>query len=224
MSLRRLAALSCVLALVAAPPLAGGCRSAYYDLNEQILGRHKRDLLKARVRDGREEQQRAQEQILTTLEAFQQVTGFEGGELEERYERLAGEYERSEARARAVGERIAAIERVAEDLFEEWEAEIGEITNAELRRRSAKSLRETRGRYSTLIGAMRRAEGRMAPVLAAFRDQVLFLKHNLNARAVASLEGNLDGIESDVAALVREMQAAIREAEAFVETLEGEAP
>ena len=29
----------------------------------------------------------------------------------------------------------------------------------------------------------------MKPVLAAFHDQVLVLKHNLNARAIASLEG-----------------------------------
>ena len=219
--MHRLAAWTFALALVAAPLFTGACRSVYYDLNEELLGRHKRDLLKARVQDGREAQQEAQEQFLTTLESFQQVTGFEGGDLEDRYETLAGEYERSEARARAVGERIAAIERVAGDLFAEWEREIGEITNADLRRRSAATLRDTRSRYATLLGAMRRAEGRMEPVLAAFRDQVLFLKHNLNARAVASLEGSLAGIEGDVAALVREMQAAIREAESFVATLEG---
>lgn len=219
--MRRLAVLTCALALGAAPLLAAGCRSIYYDLNEEILGRHKRDILKARVADGREEQQQAQEQFLTTFEAFKQVTGFDGGDLEDRYEKLEREYERSEAEARAVGERIAAIERVAGDLFEEWESEISEIQNADLRRRSAASLRETRGRYAGLIGAMRRAEAKMAPVLAAFRDQVLFLKHNLNARAVASLQGNVVAIEGDVEALVREMQAAIREAEAFVAALEG---
>ena len=36
---------------------------------------------------------------------------------------------------------------------------------------------------------MRLAESRIEPVLKSFRDQVLFLKHNLNAKAIASLRG-----------------------------------
>jgi len=33
------------------------------------------------------------------------------------------------------------------------------------------------------------AEDQIAPVLKAFHDQVLFLKHNLNSRAIGSLKG-----------------------------------
>mgnify|MGYP003898698293 CR=1 FL=1 len=46
----------------------------------------------------------------------------------------------------------------------------------------------TRRRYDDLMRVMRRAADRMDPVLATFRDQVLFLKHNLNAQAVGSLD------------------------------------
>ena len=201
--------------------LAPACSRAYYDLNESLLGRHKRDILKARVRDGRQEQQEAQEQFLTTFELFKQATGFEGGDLEDFYQELQTGYERSEAKATAVRERIDSIEKVARDLFAEWEGEIGQIQSADLRRRSSASLRDTERRYGEMIGAMRRAESKMEPVLVAFRDQVLFLKHNLNARAIASLEGVALSIEDDVAVLVRDMQTAIREAEAFVATMEG---
>ena len=134
---------------------------------------------------------------------------------------MRGEYEASEARAEAVSQRIDAIEKVARDLFSEWEQEIELISSADLRRRSAGQLRDTRGRYEDLIGAMRRAESKMSPVLVAFRDQVLYLKHNLNARAIDALEDNVVAIEGDVASLVREMQAAIREADAFVASMEG---
>ena len=68
--------------------------------------------------------------------------------------------------------------------------------------------------------AMRRAENRMDPVLQAFRDQVLFLKHNLNARAIASLEGTVVAIEGDVKRLLDELGRSIREADAFLDTLE----
>ena len=56
----------------------------------------------------------------------------------------------------------------------------------------------------------------MGPVLSAFGDQVLFLKHNLNARAIASLKGSLADLQTDIAQLVQEMEASIAEAERFV--------
>jgi len=59
----------------------------------------------------------------------------------------------------------------------------------------------------------------MDPVLSAFRDQVLYLKHHLNARAVASLQDELEAIETDVASLVAEMEASITEANTFISSM-----
>lgn len=207
------------VALVLATGLAAACTSVYYDAMERV-GIEKRDILADRVEDGREEQQKAQEQFENAFARFKAATDFDGGDLEDLYDELDAEYRRSEAKAEDVRERIRSIEQVAADLFEEWEDEIGQISSADLRGRSRSKLRDTRTRYDRLIAAMRRAEGRMEPVLVAFRDQVLFLKHNLNASAIASLEGSVVSIESDVAVLIREMQAAIREADAFLSTLE----
>jgi len=214
---------ACIVTALAATALspALGCRSVYYDLNEELLGRHKRDILSSRVEGAREDQQEAQEQFLTTFELFQQATGFQGGDLEDFYEQLKGDYDASVEKAAAVRERIDSIEQVAGDLFAEWEAEIAMISNPELRRRSSTNLRDTRARYGQLITAMQRAESKMDPVLVAFNDQVLYLKHNLNARAIASLEDNVIAIEDDVTALLRDMQAAIQEAERFVASMEG---
>ena len=57
------------------------------------------------------------------------------------------------------------------------------------------------------------------PVLLAFRDQVLFLKHNLNARAIASLQTELVSVEANVASLIKEMEASIGEADAFIKAM-----
>jgi hypothetical protein len=195
-----------------------GCQTAYYKTMEK-LGYHKRDILVDRVKDAKETQEETKEQFKSALEKFSSVVNFKGGELEDKYNQLNDEYEKSEEKAKDVSTRIASVESVAEDLFEEWQTELDQYTNSKLRRSSERQLKQTKEKYSQLIGAMKRAEKKIAPVLAAFRDQVLFLKHNLNAQAIASLQGELVSIESDVASLVREMEASINEADAFIQSL-----
>lgn len=59
----------------------------------------------------------------------------------------------------------------------------------------------------------------MEPVLRQFRDQVLYLKHNLNATAIGSLRGTADTIHLDLQRLLSQMNASIAEADRFVQTL-----
>lgn len=67
-----------------------------------------------------------------------------------------------------------------------------------------------------MAAAMRKAEKTMYPVLDVLRDQVLFLKHNLNARAIASIKTELATVQRDVAALVTQMESSIAEANQFI--------
>ena len=214
-----------IAALAALCPTAA-CRSAYqetyYRAMEEVFGKEKRDLLIDRVDDARDSQEAAREQFASALDEFSAVVGFEGGDLEVAYERLASEFERSEERAEAVSEQIDGVEEVAEALFGEWENELEEYTDPQLQRQSERQLRQTRARYAELLGTMRRAEATMPPVLDTFRDQVLFLKHNLNARAVASLEGTARDLRTEVATLLSEMEESIREADRFIEAMRAE--
>lgn len=198
--------------------LLSGCQTAYYQAME-TLGYHKRDILTSRVQEARDVQQEAKEQFQSALERFSAVLNFHGGELEDTYDRLKTELVRSEEQAEAVRRRVDAVESVAEALFEEWEAELAQYTNNRLRRSSAQKLAQTRQRYTPLIQAMRRAEGKIEPVLTVFRDQVLFLKHNLNAQAIASLHDELVSVEADVGSLIRELEAAITQADAFIQAM-----
>ena len=210
----RLLALSLVVCLLALT----GCKSTYYSAWEK-LGWEKRDILSDSVTDARNEQQKASTQFKTTLERFKELTNFQGGELESKYNTLKGQYESCESRAATVTKRVNDVDTVAKDMFSEWEQELTQYQNASLRATSEKKLSDTRQRYGQLIGAMRKAESRMKPVLAQFKDQVLFLKHNLNAQAIASMQGTTSEIELDVNQLIKEMDAAIAEADAFIGTL-----
>ena len=205
-----------ILCLIAA--LLGGCKSAYYNVWEK-LGWEKRDLLVDAVQEAREEQVDAQKQFKTTLQRFQELTGFSGGELESKYKKLNAAYEDSVSQADAVRGKIKDVETVATDLFKEWEKEIAEYENSDLKRDSEQKLRDTRRRYEQLFSAMKSAESRMDPVLRKFKDHVLYLKHNLNAQAIASLQTTVAGIEGDVSKLITEMEASIREADEFIKQM-----
>ena len=185
----------------------------------ESFGVEKRDILVDRVEEARDAQDSASEQFASALDQFRATVNFDGGDLEEVYDRLNSEYESSSAEAGDVSARIDAVESVAEDLFSEWEQELDQYSRADMRRTSASLLKDTRTRYSKLMASMRRAENSMAPVLEAFHDQVLFLKHNLNARAIGALRNELDTIERDTARLITQMQKAIAEANAFIDSM-----
>jgi len=197
-----------------------GCKSTYYNAWEK-MGWEKRDILVDRVQDARDDQEKAKEQFKTTLERFQSLTNFQGGELEATYKKLSGDYERCEARAADVSKRIAAVDTVARDMFREWKTELEQYENANLRRASEQKLRDTESRYDQLITAMKRSEEKMQPVLGAFRDQTLMMKHSLNAQAIASLQETAAGIEQDVERLITEMEASIAEADQFISQMKG---
>ena len=212
---------STILAILGAVVILAGCSSVYYGTMEKF-GYHKRDILVDRVQDARDAQQEAKKQFESVLEQFIAVVGFEGGELEETYKHLKADLSRSENKARAVHARIKDVEDVAQALFREWESELDDYTNAKLKRLSKRKLEQTQERYAQLISTMHRVEGKIEPVLVAFRDQVLFLKHNLNAQAVASLESELASVRTDVATLLKAMETSIAEANDFIETMNQE--
>ena len=202
-----------------AAAVGGGCSSATIALKEKF-GYPKREQLVARVQDARDSQTEAKKQFESALAEFLSVTGAQVPELEAKYDQLRKEQERSESRAAAVNDRIANVERVGEALFKEWRQELSQYSSDTLRKASEQQLNDTRAQYDKLIGVMKAAAAKMNPVLAAFKDQVLFLKHNLNARAIASLQANATQIQSDVAGLVRDMEASIAEANAFIQQMQ----
>jgi hypothetical protein len=209
---------SCALLLVLLI-LGPGCRSTYYSTMEKF-GVYKRDLLKKRVVAARDEQQAASQQFKDAMTRLKELYGFQGGDLEKTYDALKRDYDRSAAKADEVHKRIRDVETVANDLFQEWDGEIKQMSSETLRANSRKQLRETRRRYDDLHAALKQAERSMDPVLTAFRDHVLYLKHNLNAQAIASLKGEAASIQTDITKLINEMNAAIAHADEFIKQMQ----
>jgi predicted nucleic acid-binding Zn-ribbon protein len=199
--------------------LVTGCRSTYYAAWEQF-GVEKRDILKKRVVAARDEQKEAGEEFKDAMTRLKEITGFDGGKLEKAYDDLKSDFDDCSSRAEAVRKRIKDMETVAADLFTEWEKEIAQISTPTLQASSRERLKATRERYRGLHTALKSAENSMAPVLTQFKDYVLYLKHNLNAQAIASLKGEATNIQAEISKLIAQMNQSIAKADEFVKTLQ----
>lgn len=212
--------LVCCFCLLSVAGCQSAVDSAYYGMWEK-LGVEKRDILVDRVEDAQDSQKDAQEQFASALDEFSALINFDGGELEEVYNNLNDQFEVSKESAAAVTERINKVESVAEALFVEWENEIGIISNTNLKRDSQRKLSETKRKYASLLKSMRKVEKSMDPVLTALQDNVLALKHNLNANAIGQLQGEFNSIKQDVGSLIIEMNAAIKQSDEFIKSIKG---
>lgn len=200
------------LCLTATLVVLAGCTSLYYSSMKK-LGKEKRDILVSRIEDGKQAQEDAAKQFKTALEAFQEVTQFDGGDLEKLHKKLNKQLEETDERARKVHDRVQSIDKVAGDLFKEWSGEIDKMSGGRLQAESRTLLRGAETRHASLMRQMRSSEAKMTPVVQAFRDQVIFLKHNLNARAITSLKKTVLEIDDDVKALVLDIEKSAREAD-----------
>ena len=193
--------------------------SAYYQSRESFLGHHKRDIVVIQVDQACNSLKSTRDQFEDALEQFKNIVNVEETSLAQRYKLLQRQFEFCKGRSDDVSHRIIAIEEVSASLFKEWDEELKQYSNRALRSRSRQQLKASKQQYSRLIKTMHKAESRIHPVLSAFKDQVLFLKHNLNAQAIAALQHEFVEIGIDISQLIEVMEITINEASRFVSTL-----
>jgi len=196
-----------------------GCSSTGIAVRESVFGIAKREQLVDRVEEARDSQEAAKKQFASALDEFVAITNQQGSDLEGRYKSLKKEFDRSKSRADDVRSRINKVETVGNSLFSEWAADNAKIGNASMKSAAESQRSASRGTFDNMVRVMHEAERKMDPVISAFQDQVLFLKSNLNAQAVAGLQGEVSRIQGDVTRLVQDMQASIDEANRFIDKM-----
>lgn len=199
--------------------ILNGCSTAYYGAMEK-MGIHKRDILIDRVEDARDAQAEAQTQFKSALEQFSSVIQIDNTNLKTAYEKLNSEYEESEVAANNVTDRINKVKSVADALFREWEEELELYKSVELKKSSKTQLLKTKEQYNKMLQSMIKAESSMAPVLRTFRDNVLYLKHNLNAQAIGSLRIEFKTLKGEIDKLIAKMNDSIATSNSFISNLE----
>ncbi|WP_125782672.1 DUF2959 domain-containing protein [Pseudoalteromonas rubra] len=198
--------------------LLSACQSAYYAAWEKV-GVHKREILVDRVENTKEAQQATQQEFQSALERLTTLINFDGGELQSVYQQLNDDYLASEAAAQDVRTNIDKVEDVAEALFSEWQDELTQYSSAKLKRQSEQKLRQTQRQFDKLLRSMRASEAKMQPVLDSLKDNVLYLKHNLNAQAIAAIKGEFSGLKRDIQSLITDMNRSIEDSNAFIASM-----
>lgn len=199
-----------------------GCqttREYYYNAWESFGGYAKRERLVDNVKSASKAQEEAKQQFTSALEQFKSVVAFDGGDLEKMYNKLNDEYEACEDRAETVHNRIKSVKNVSTALFSEWSGEIKQMSDPTLKAKSQQLLDKTKASYDQLAARMDSAAASMDPVLKSFKDRVLFIKHNLNAQAIAALKGTELELGKEIDGLIKQMEASISEADKFIAEL-----
>lgn len=198
--------------------LLASCDGAYYEVMEKF-GHHKRDILVDRVKETQKAQDKAEEEFISALDQFKSVVTIQNTNLEMVYEELNGDYEDCQASAQEVYDRIKEIESVSSALFDEWKEEITLYTNDALLNQSNWKLKETYRQYEKMILLMKQSVDSMAVVLYILRDNVLFLKHNLNAQAIGALQTEFSTLQLHIDELIQRVQVSINTSNSFIKEM-----
>lgn len=195
-----------------------GCESIYFQTMEKF-GYDKRHILVNRVEKTRVSQLEVKSQFSSALKELQSILNYQGGQLEQAYDKTKDEYELSLASANMLTERINMVESVASALFTEWSNEIKQISNARLRQQSQNKLVQTQQLYQKMLTSMHRSEKKMTPVLTSMKDNMLFLKHNLNAKTIGAIKTEFSQLNTNISLLINEMNNSINESDKFIQQL-----
>jgi len=196
-----------------------GCSQMYYAGMEKV-GIHKRDIMVSRVKDVQESQEEAQEEFQSALEQFGSLVTIEESSLKKAYDKFSSEYEDAKDAAEDLSKSINKLEDVSLALFKEWEEEITQYQNVKLKTQSQRKLRNTKAKYRKMMASMRHSEKNMEPILATFYDNVLTLKHSLNAQAIGALQGEFKSLKNNISVLMKQMNQSIKESDRFIQEMQ----
>jgi len=206
-----------LLRLLALIPLLvlGSCQAMYLGTLEQF-GFEKREILCERIEAASDAIVILEQRLDETFSVYREAIHQEGGNLSASQKRFSNFYDKTEDAASEFNSRIEKVQAVANAMFEEWNAESGEIIDTELRRKSRSNYTRALTRYGNLLRSMRAVQAETDPILTRLRDHVLFMKLNLHPNAYAPLRSTEDDFVASAVAVSETMKATIEEATNFL--------
>ena len=191
------------------------CTTIYYEAWEK-LGKQKRDLLKDNIKNAQDDQQDVSKELKDALTHLKEAYGLKETKLERTYNKIKDNYDTAEKNDQNLKKRIEKVQEIAADLFSEWQKEIGQMHEESYRKDSQQKLEKTKDRYKIMYASLHKSEKSVHPILDQLHDQVLYLKHNLNAQALGSLKNEMGQIEQNIEKLLHDMKKSIEESNNFI--------
>lgn len=125
--------------------------------------------------------------------------------------------EASEEQGETLRDATEPMQDAAAEVFQRWTKDMESFGNSRMRQRSQTRLDETRTRFQSIVGASQAAQIALDAFHDDMRDHALFLRHDLNSTAVASLRGDVRELNDQVKGLDTRFDATTAAARAYVE-------
>lgn len=194
------------------------CSTIYYNFWE-TLGREKRDLLKSEMLSADSSHTEVKEELEDSLHRIRSEYDFKEGSLEKTYDSLSADYEDISSRSNELSDNIDKSEDIANDLFSEWRKEALSLNKRKYRKDSLTKLKKTKISFNDTLSSMRHVEKNMRKILKQYKDQVTYIKHNLNAKVIGSLQLEMKSISSEMEKLIVQIDRSKSKAKKFISKL-----
>lgn len=179
-----------------------------------------RDVLVSNVKHTGKAQKNVKKQFESSLDKFIEITNSSKNPTNVKYKKVEAEYDKCQRAANDLSSNIGQVEHWGEELFKEWNKELSDFNDPKLAADSQRMLNNSYAKFQRVLTQMKRAEHEMNSVLVVFGDKVLFLKHASATEAIVTLEKReILAIEGNINNLIIEMEAAISEADRFIQSL-----
>jgi len=176
------------------------------------------------VRAADEEAVEARTDFDAAFALYQRVTTPQAAELDDLADDFADAIESCRERFEDLATRRTKVDEEATTLFQGWNEELGRYSLELMREKSAAMLADTEKRTERVTKALERLQTRMEPVVKKLEDYALFFHHNLNPRAIATLEDTYKDFDAEYRALVSELEKTRAEITQFLANFEGPRP
>jgi cell division septum initiation protein DivIVA len=190
----------CVTAVLVAIAATGALAQQGFRQTDRLMSRAENSA--RAIEDTKGELQR-------TLEAYNSM--FDGSAKNPRraYQISLRGVERSEKRVGDIQKRLNEMQIEADKYFADWTTSLDAIINQDLRRRSEARRDETRAGYDNIHQAALKAVAEYETFIGNFRDQLMFLGHDLNPSSISSLKEDAGKLNGEAAQLFSEADGSL---------------
>jgi len=130
------------------------------------------------------------------------------------YKKLAGDLKSTEKMIQGANKSVQALNKEAGKFFADWEKDLGEYSNEDLKQKSMARLEKAKAQYTTLGEKLGEARSVFAPLVQNLNDQILFLGRDLSPEAIDDLKDEAEALNQQVDEVSKKVNELVASADA----------
>jgi hypothetical protein len=161
----------------------------------------------------------SKESMLAAVQKLQAVTAPDfKGDAVAAYKDLKKTIDSSDDQANDLRKCVEKMQAAAEPVFDQWTKDLEAYSNPEMRARSQQRLAAARERFDTVVAAVEPVLVEYETINQTLHDHALFLSHDMNPAAIATIQGDVRSVAKEASALDGSFNSAKAAARAYVDS------